>query len=160
MILFEKLHPLMTARYRLDWLTQFKLTDIMAIWHLSTEKNEALIAAKAVNQKMSDVMQNRTITWGILDQQTKKMVAIISISGLTTQEATIDLDIKESALSSFDFADLLDYLLQLLNHHFDVAQFSVTQDHLTATTISQLSQLETQHIKAHLQNNKLSFIYR
>lgn len=85
--IFEKYHPLLSAHYRLDWLTLFKLKEVYALRHdpaqaaQSGRETDATIedTARYVNQAMRLIMRNEALLYGIGDKKTQVMLGSICL---------------------------------------------------------------------------------
>jgi len=67
---FEGYHPLLTSRYRFDWLTRFNLKNVADL-----TQQDLSITADWINTTMRDTMDRRKLVWGIEDRTTHKLVA-------------------------------------------------------------------------------------
>jgi len=67
---FEGYHPLLTRRYRFDWLTRFNLKNVADL-----TQQELSPTADWINATMRDTMDRRKLVWGIEDRATHKLVA-------------------------------------------------------------------------------------
>ncbi|KRM57945.1 hypothetical protein [Secundilactobacillus malefermentans] len=143
MISFEKLHPLLTEHYRLDWLTQFKLVDIISLLNPGLANPDPVDAAKLVNEMMSKIMRSQAISWGIQDQTTKSLIGMTTISNFEKSQATIELSLQENVIESFNYAELLDYLFQLLGQHLQITQLIISLETNSSGIIHQLQALPT-----------------
>lgn len=96
---FERYHPIMTAHYQLDWLTQFKLTDINQLRQQTNAGETVVETADYVNRQMSTVMQNEALIWGIQDKARQQFNGIIGLTQLndTPDTATLLLDLTPDA---------------------------------------------------------------
>ncbi|WP_407891591.1 N-acetyltransferase [Lacticaseibacillus sp. N501-2] len=87
MISFEKYHPLLSAHYTLDWLTNANLKAVHELRanatqaELSGRKTDLDIPATAhyINQSMRLVMKNKALLYGITDRATQKFVGSICL---------------------------------------------------------------------------------
>ncbi|CAJ1229150.1 GNAT family N-acetyltransferase [Levilactobacillus zymae] len=66
---FEGYHPLLTPKFRFDWLTQFRLKQVAAI----TDQDLAE-TAEWINTNMHQTMSRNALTWGIERRATHKLV--------------------------------------------------------------------------------------
>ncbi|WP_268912419.1 GNAT family N-acetyltransferase [Lentilactobacillus sp. SPB1-3] len=82
---FEKYHPVLTANYTLDWLTQTPVKQIFDLYQgatfetsLTVQRPKAIIdTVKNVNQTMQKVMSEQELTWGITDSNSGDFLGII-----------------------------------------------------------------------------------
>ncbi|MCX2455106.1 GNAT family N-acetyltransferase [Lacticaseibacillus nasuensis] len=93
---FEQYHPILSAHYRLDWLTTFKLKDVFALRHdaqaaaqsdrpVATSFEEA---ARTLNRAMLDVMNNNALLYGIGSRQTGALLGSFAIAHFAADRTT------------------------------------------------------------------------
>lgn len=127
---FERYHPIMTAHYQLDWLTQFKLTDINRLRQLSNTGETVVETANYVNRQMSTIMQNQALIWGIQDKTSQQFNGIIGLSKLTDKprEATLVLTLTPDADARQVVSELVEHTVAFADKELHRSTLIIADD--------------------------------
>lgn len=128
---FEKYHPIMSRHYNLDWLTNFKLKDILAMRHMrdiaiaqgrpiDTEITET---AHFVNRAMALVMANRALLYGVGTRGADDLLATFGIYGFSTDQRCAT--VRMAAPATADPAVLAEVLPRMIG--FAVHELGLTR---------------------------------
>ncbi|MHA8110197.1 hypothetical protein ACYATP_01580 [Lactobacillaceae bacterium Melli_B4] len=114
---FEGLHPIMTAHYTLDWLTQFKVKDVDQLRKtLFTDQTDD--PSDFINSVMRKVMDGDQLWWAISDKQ-GQLIGLVVIDDLTNSQVNVNYQIIPAAQSAFNADEVkasVDSLLAGINH--------------------------------------------
>lgn len=96
---FEKYHPVLTANYTLDWLTQTPVKQIFDLYQGPTfetsltvdRPKDILETVHNVNHTMQKVMGEQELTWGITDSATGDFLGIIKAFNLKAADGTAQI---------------------------------------------------------------------
>lgn len=99
---FELYHPILSAHYRLDWLTTFTLKDVYALRAdaaLAAQSNRPVAssiqdAAKTLNRAMLAVMENRALLYGIGDRQSGALLGSAYLHEFAADRSTASLQLE------------------------------------------------------------------
>ncbi|MFC6274447.1 N-acetyltransferase [Levilactobacillus tangyuanensis] len=103
---FEGYHPLLTRRYRFDWLTRFNLKNVADL-----TQQELSPTADWINATMRDTMDRRKLVWGIEDRATHKLVAWGGFPTLDLGEQTGQVYVLGRPLPTADQQEILERLV-------------------------------------------------
>ncbi|GEP72647.1 hypothetical protein FD12_GL001097 [Lentilactobacillus rapi DSM 19907 = JCM 15042] len=130
---FEKFHPVLTAYYTLDWLTQTPVKQVDALFNqpvISTTKadhlpTQILDTVKSINRVMQKVMNGAELTWGITNSDSQQFIGIITISGFETtdQVGNIDFIIDQSAINSSK--EVIERTVKFASDHFNFSSLQI-----------------------------------
>ncbi|MBW1605234.1 hypothetical protein [Lactobacillus sp. Sy-1] len=118
---FEGLHPILTANYRLDWLTKFKLPAVTQLRAELNQPSNLEATSRWINETMRRVMGGSELCWGLGDKQ-GKLMGIITITNL--DHDGVDVRIKTMHPFNMQFnesevRDSIESLLHGISHHIN-----------------------------------------
>lgn len=141
---FEIYHPLMSQNLIFDWPTTFPLKDVFQLQHnatLAAQKqrkpvNDITVTAKAINQVMRHIMQNKYFVWGIGHKPTKQLLGLVQLTPTQTT-AQISLELLPTYQTAPLLKELLQRVGQLAFHEFKCTIMVITL-HTTESVLAQL----------------------
>lgn len=130
---FEKFHPVLTAHYTLDWLTQTPVKhvdELLSKPYFSTVAAEKMPAeiletVRDINHIMQKVMNGHELTWGVTDSATGDFKGIITISGFEPNQTTGSLDFTLPQESIGSFSEVIDRAVKFAADHFNFSKLAV-----------------------------------
>jgi hypothetical protein len=130
---FEKFHPVLTAHYTLDWLTQTpvkQIDDLFSQPVVTTVKAEQLPTAiletvKRVNRVMQKVMNGTELTWGITDSRSQIFIGIVTISGFQNNSGIGNLDFIVTQAATNTIGEVVERARQFVSDHFDFERLQI-----------------------------------
>lgn len=133
---FEKFHPVLTAHYTMDWLTQTPVKQVDALFSqpifttVSAERlpNQILDTVKGINHIMQRVMNGTELTWGIVDSNHQAFKGIVTISGFKSTSQIGNLDFTFLRKDVAGLSEVLKRTVEFANDHFNFTQLIVTLD--------------------------------
>jgi len=133
---FEKYHPIMSRHYNLDWLTNFKLKDVLTMRHMRDIAiaqdrpidNEITESAHFVNRAMALVMSNRGLLYGIGTRGQDDLLATFGIYGFSTDRrcATVRMASPANADPAV-LAEVLPRMIGFAVHELGLARMVADQ---------------------------------
>ncbi|UQS86265.1 GNAT family N-acetyltransferase [Nicoliella spurrieriana] len=115
---FEGLHPLMTAHYRLDWLTKAKLPAVMKLNRALGHPSSLQATSEFVNETMRKIMAGQLLCWGISNRD-EQLIGLVTIKNLAEPEVVVTTKINPAFKAGFNGAEVKDSIASLLSgiHH-------------------------------------------
>ncbi|EHO50112.1 GNAT family N-acetyltransferase [Lentilactobacillus kisonensis] len=153
---FEKFHPVLTAHYTLDWLTQTPVKQVDNLFNqpaiLTTKADnlptQILDTVKSINRVMQKVMNDAELTWGITDSETNQFVGIVTISGFDRPNriGRIDFIIDQQAANASK--EMIERALKFIVDHFNFKKVQVELTTANQTVINALTTLGFSQVAA------------
>lgn len=133
---FEKFHPVLTAHYTLDWLTQTPVKQVDDLFNspyfttVSAERlpNEIFDTIKGVNRIMRKVMNGSQLTWGITNSNTMVFKGIITVSGFNANQQTGVLDFTFVKQEDQGLSEVIQRVVEFVKDHFSFTHLAVNID--------------------------------
>lgn len=152
MIKFERYHPILSAHYRFDWLTGFKLKDVYA---LRANQQQAALSGREVDQKIEDtayyvnqamrlIMRNKALLYGIETRSTAKFIGSFCLWNFSEdlQQAQLRFELTDQTDAAEKLAEILPRMLGFAYFELGVARLYAI---LPATATVQLDTLRANH---------------
>lgn len=147
---FEHYHPMMSAHYTLDWLTQTPLKIIHAA--IPTERSMTEMA-QVVSKAMQLVMHNQALIWGIVQRDNQQFAGVASLSiDTVAQCAELKFIYQADRLPVAGRNEISDYLAAFTFAELELPHFVIT---LAATDNALRQNLITQGYQTTKQPQKL-----
>ncbi len=123
---FEGLRPIMTQHFTLDWLTKFKLPEVIHFQQRTDTNADVHNTSDFINATMNDVMSKKALLWGVMNQQTHEFVGMAGIANLNQEEVTIYVNLVD--MSADDVLEITHRVMQLQKEYWPNAKrrFNIT----------------------------------
>ncbi len=144
---FEKFHPVLTAHYTLDWLTQTpvkQIDNLVSGHHLTTvaaEKfpTQILDTVRDVNHIMQRVMSGTELTWGITNSNDGTFKGVITLSGFSEPNETGHLDFTFTESEIQGLSEVITRTIEFAEDHFNFKAL-IVELNAPSTTIPNILQ--------------------
>lgn len=97
---FEGIHPILTNHLRLDWLTEFKLQDVIDFQKKFDKDANIKSTGDFINEAMKDVMRQKALLWGIENKETHEFMGMGGIANISGDDTAPTIYIQ--AIDSMD----------------------------------------------------------
>lgn len=126
---FEKYHPILTAHFQLDWLTQFRVNAINAQRNASGHSESMLATADFVNRQMSEIMKDNALVWGIGDRNTDDFLGVFGFQAIDQKNGTANVVLELTDVAPVDliFNELVTHMLAFADEELGLSQLTVKQ---------------------------------
>ncbi|UQS84428.1 hypothetical protein MOO46_04010 [Apilactobacillus apisilvae] len=120
---FEGIHPILTNNFRLDWLTEFKLQDVIDFQKKSDPESDIASTGNFINAAMIDVMRKKALLWGIENKETHQFIGMGGIANISEGDTapTIYLNIIE--IDTTLEMEILNRIHKLAKDYWPTAKF-------------------------------------
>lgn len=85
----NKFHPIITENYIFRFLNEIPGKQTQDFLKLST-----MDSAKYINHSMVDIMNDKSITWGIVEKQFQSLIGIVICTINSSNDATVNFNFK------------------------------------------------------------------
>lgn len=126
---FEKYHPILTAHFELDWLTQFRVNGINQLRRQNGHDESMIETAEYVNRQMSAIMKDQALIWGIGRQNKDVFIGLFGFNLINRSQSTAQL-----VLEITHHADKARLFEELIPHMMTFAKAELQLTHLTVTS--------------------------
>ncbi|GLB46543.1 hypothetical protein WR164_05220 [Philodulcilactobacillus myokoensis] len=110
---FSSLHPFFTNHYKLDWINQFQIKDVLRFLRTIFPTVTPDGVANYINQSMKSIMQNQKLIFGIGDKKTDHFLGMIRID-FKNHQATMNIDCVEKLADSEALIEIVQRMVTLL----------------------------------------------
>jgi len=129
---FEGYHPLLTPKFRFDWLTRFKLKNVAELTNRDLAET-----ADWINNTMRSTMKRATLTWGIERRQTHKLVGWGGFLELDLPAHTGHAGLAGKRLPVSEQQEIVDRLVNFGRDELQLTELKLTPSaHLDETVLA------------------------